>query len=67
MKLLAAALATLSLLALASAQADPTKMREDVRTLAPALEKYFQGTLLGDVWKRPDPAPATAASSRWPR
>ena len=28
-------------------------MREDVRMVAPALEKYAQGTLLGDVWKRP--------------
>jgi len=53
MKLLAATLATLSMLASASAQADQTKMREDVRMVAPALEKYAQGTLLGDVWKRP--------------
>ena len=53
MKFLAATLATISLLASASAQADPTKMRQHVRTVAPALEKYFQGTLLGDVWKRP--------------
>jgi 4-carboxymuconolactone decarboxylase len=28
-------------------------MREDVRMVAPALEKYAQGTLLGDVWERP--------------
>src|SRR6266568_7118385 len=53
MKLLAATLASLSLLASASAQADQTKMREDVRLVAPALEKYAAGTLLGDVWKRP--------------
>ncbi len=25
----------------------------DVRTVAPALEKYTQNTLLGEVWKRP--------------
>ncbi len=53
MKLLAATLASLSLLASASAQADPTQVREDVRMVAPALEKYAQSTLLGDVWKRP--------------
>jgi 4-carboxymuconolactone decarboxylase len=27
-------------------------MQEDVQMVAPALEKYTQGTLLGDVWKR---------------
>ena len=26
---------------------------DDMRTVAPALEKYTQGRLLGDVWKRP--------------
>jgi 4-carboxymuconolactone decarboxylase len=57
MKLLAATIASLSLLAASAAQADATKMREDVRTVAPALEKYTQGTLLGDVWKRPGLAP----------
>jgi 4-carboxymuconolactone decarboxylase len=36
----------------AFAQADPTKTREDVRMVAPALEKYAQGTVLGDLWKR---------------
>ena len=30
---------------------------DDVRTVAPALAKYAQGTLLGDVWKRPGLAP----------
>src|SRR5260370_20554714 len=53
MKFIAATLATLSMLVSASAQADPTKTREDVRMVAPALEKYAQNTLLGDVWKRP--------------
>jgi len=28
-----------------------------MRTVAPALEKYTQGRLLGDVWKRPGLAP----------
>ena len=53
MKLLAAALASLSLLAASVAEADPTKLRDDVRTVAPALEKYRDGTVLGEVWKRP--------------
>ncbi len=64
MKRLAAALAALSLVASASAQASPTQTLprpmltlDDVRTVAPALEKYAQGTLLGDLWKRPGLAP----------
>ena len=64
MKLLAAAIASLSLIASSSAQADPTKAAprsmptpDDVRIVAPALEKYTQGRLLGEVWKRPGLAP----------
>src|SRR5882672_11496139 len=53
MKFLATTLATLSVLASGSAQADQTKIREDVRMVAPALEKYAQSTVLSDVWKRP--------------
>ena len=53
MKLLAAAIASLSLLGASIAQADPTKAREDVRAVAPALEKYRDNTVLGEVWKRP--------------
>ena len=30
---------------------------DDMRTVAPALEKYTQGRLLGDIWKRPGLAP----------
>src|SRR5256885_9868870 len=30
-----------------------TLSREDVRSVAPALNKYTQDRLLGDVWKRP--------------
>jgi alkylhydroperoxidase/carboxymuconolactone decarboxylase family protein YurZ len=29
----------------------------DVRMVAPALARYTQGTLLGDLWKRPDLSP----------
>jgi 4-carboxymuconolactone decarboxylase len=53
MKLIAMALASLSLLAPSVAQADPTKTRDDVRAVAPALEKYRQDALFGDLWKRP--------------
>ncbi len=53
MKLIAMTLASLSLLASAVAQADPTKAREDVSAVAPALEKYRQDMLFGDLWKRP--------------
>jgi 4-carboxymuconolactone decarboxylase len=53
MKLLAGAIASLSLLGASIAQADPTKAREDVRAVAPALEKYRDNTVLGEVWKRP--------------
>jgi 4-carboxymuconolactone decarboxylase len=52
MKFLAVAIAALSLMASSATQAEGTKMSEDVRMVAPALEKYTQGTLLGDVWKR---------------
>ena len=66
MKLLAATIASLSLIASSSAQADQTKAApnskpmltlEDARMVAPALEKYAQDRLLGDVWKRPGLAP----------
>ena len=53
MKLLAAALASLSLVASAMAGTDPTKARDDIRAVAPALEKYRQGVVLGELWKRP--------------
>jgi 4-carboxymuconolactone decarboxylase len=52
MKFIAMTLASLSLLASSVAQADPTKTREDVRAVAPALEKYRHDTLFGDLWKR---------------
>jgi 4-carboxymuconolactone decarboxylase len=52
MKCLAAAIAALFLMASSAARAEGTKM-EDAQMVAPALEKYTHGTLLGDVWKRP--------------
>lgn len=34
-----------------------TMQTNDVQSVAPALEKYTNGALLGDVWKRPDLSP----------
>src|SRR3984893_8565368 len=53
MKLIAMTLASLSLLASSVAHPAPTKAREDVSAVAPALEKYRQDVLFGDLWKRP--------------
>src|SRR5258705_9835195 len=55
MKLIAMTLASLSLLASSTAQA--TKEHDEVRAVAPALEKYRQDTLFGDLWKRPGLSP----------
>jgi 4-carboxymuconolactone decarboxylase len=55
MKLIAMTLASLSVLGSSTAQA--TKVCEDVRSVAPALEKYKQHTMFGDLWKRPDLSP----------
>lgn len=69
MKILAAAVASLSLMVSACTQADktaatqgsnalpPVLTPEDVRMVTPALERYTQGTLMGDLWKRPDLSP----------
>jgi 4-carboxymuconolactone decarboxylase len=41
----------------ASAPPGPSALslaRDDVRMVAPALEKYAQGALFGDLWRRPD-------------
>src|SRR5438552_12337130 len=59
MKLVAATLASICLIASASAQTEAGPMRglNDIRTVAPALEKYTQERLLGDVWKRPGLSP----------
>src|SRR2546421_12087137 len=59
MKLVAATLASICLIASASAQTEVGPMRapNDIRTVAPALEKYTQERLLGDVWKRPGLSP----------
>lgn len=61
MKALAAALASLLFMASSSAQAQQPNVAglspEDVRQVAPALEKYTQERLYGEVWKRPGLSP----------
>lgn len=64
MKWTAATIATVSLIGSALAQGGPmTKqganpmLSADVQTVSPALEKYTQNALLGDVWKRPGLSP----------
>ena len=61
MRILAAVIVTLAVIG-SSAQAQETitmpakssmPSREDVQTVAPALDRYTQERLLGDVWKRP--------------
>ena len=57
MRILATAIAALSLLGAAAAQAQETKMSQNVKAVAPALDKYTQDRLLGEVWKRPGLSP----------
>jgi len=52
MKRVAATTAALLLMA-GSAQTQEPKMSQTLGAVAPALEKYTQDRLLGDVWKRP--------------
>ena len=67
MKLLAATIATLSLMVVSSARADRRRGAvDDLGSVAPQLEKYAQGPV-GDLWKRPGCRHATAASSPWQR
>ncbi len=59
MKNLAATFASFALMAGASAEAQQPDVAlrrlspEDVRSVAPAMERYTQETLYGDVWNRP--------------
>jgi 4-carboxymuconolactone decarboxylase len=57
MKFLAAVIASVSLISWSAAPAEATKTQEDMHMVAPALEKYQESTLLGDVWKRPGLSP----------
>ena len=53
MKFLTAAVTTISMLTASLAQAEETKTKEDLLMVAPALQKYRQETVLGELWKRP--------------
>jgi len=66
MKVFTTTLATLLLIAASSAQGQraraeqglkPMLPLDDIRMVAPALEKYTQGRLFGEVWKRPGLSP----------
>jgi 4-carboxymuconolactone decarboxylase len=66
MKAFAVGSTALLLAAVVTAQAQPSDLDKgartmqsmnDVRAVAPALEKYGQGILMGEVWKRPDLSP----------
>jgi 4-carboxymuconolactone decarboxylase len=57
MRLLAATIAMLCVVTSSVAQAQEPNMKDDLRIVAPALEKYTQDRLLGDLWKRPDLSP----------
>jgi 4-carboxymuconolactone decarboxylase len=69
MKILTVVVASLSLMVLACSKSNKTEATsgsngvqpaltaEDVRMVSPALERYAQGTLMGDLWKRPDLSP----------
>jgi 4-carboxymuconolactone decarboxylase len=58
MKLFAVTVASLSLIAASSARGEISmRPRDDVRAVAPALAKYTEDRLLGEVWKRPGLAP----------
>ena len=65
MKAIAATLASLLLIAASGGHAQtktgpgdkPMFSPEDVRMVAPALERYTQDRLLGEVWKRPGLSP----------
>jgi 4-carboxymuconolactone decarboxylase len=63
MKRFAATLSSLFLMAASTAEAQQPNLAglrvspDDVRRVAPALEKYTQGRLFAEVWKRPDLSP----------
>jgi 4-carboxymuconolactone decarboxylase len=58
MKLVAATIATLSLMVVSSARAEqaPRRLVDDLSSVAPQLEKYAHGPI-ADLWKRPALAP----------
>ena len=65
MRLLAATVFSLCLIGSGSAQGEQTTIEganhmskfEDIRAVAPALEKYAEDVVVGDLWKRPGLSP----------
>jgi 4-carboxymuconolactone decarboxylase len=57
MKAIAAAFATLSMLTSPVAMAEEASTREATRAVAPAIEKYSDDLVKGEVWKRPGLSP----------
>jgi 4-carboxymuconolactone decarboxylase len=57
MSLFTIAIASVTLIAAAPALAQSAQLSEKVRAVAPALEKYWQDTVFGDLWKRPGLTP----------
>jgi 4-carboxymuconolactone decarboxylase len=58
MKFIAVAIASIALITSAQAEANKQGSKampntEDVRAVAPALEQYAEGVVLGDLWNRP--------------
>jgi 4-carboxymuconolactone decarboxylase len=53
--LMSCALGSTSLVHAQEGRAPPTQ--DDVRAVSPALERYEQGTIFGNLWRRPDLSP----------
>jgi 4-carboxymuconolactone decarboxylase len=53
MKRFASAIAAVVVMTASTVHAEGTTTKEELVMVAPALEKYREQTLLGDVWKRP--------------
>jgi 4-carboxymuconolactone decarboxylase len=53
MKAFAAALTALSLMTASASHLETSNNKEDMRMIAPALDKYKEQTILGDLWERP--------------
>jgi 4-carboxymuconolactone decarboxylase len=62
MKRFASAVTAVVVMTASTVHAEGTTTKEELVMVAPALEKYREQTLFGDVWKRPGLTRATAAS-----
>jgi 4-carboxymuconolactone decarboxylase len=46
-----------AMMTMAAAQAEPARARDELRAVTPALEKYHDSVVIGDLWKRPGLTP----------